>query len=247
MDRLLYVAMSGAKESLRAQTSNNYNLANASTSGFRADLSAFQAEQVQGAGLSSRAYATNDSLGWDSSSGTLEQTGRDLDVAIKGQGWIAVQGPDGTESYTRAGDLRVDANGQLTTAAGYPVLGDSGPISVPPYSAISIGGDGSIAIVPAGQTAQTIAITGRIKLVNPSADQLERAEGGVFKMKSGGEAESDANVSIAPGALESSNVNIASAMTNMIELARRYDLQLKSIKSAEDNDSSSIKLLQTNS
>src|ERR1700722_11695592 len=172
MDRLVYVAMSGAKESLRAQTANNYNLANSSTVGFRADLSAFQAQQVQGAGLPSRAYATSSSTGWDASGGTVQQTGRNLDVAVQGQGWIAVQGPEGTEAYTRAGDLRVDANGQLTTAAGYPVLSDSGPVSVPPYASISVGRDGSIAIVPLGQTPQTIAICARIKLVNPPNESL---------------------------------------------------------------------------
>ena len=131
MDRLVYVAMSGAKETLRAQTTNSYNLANVSSAGFRADLSAFQSQQVQGAGLASRAYATNNTVGADMGAGTIEQTGRNLDVAVQGPGWIAVQSPEGSEAYTRAGDLRVDPNGQLTTAAGYPVLSDSGPIAVP--------------------------------------------------------------------------------------------------------------------
>jgi flagellar basal-body rod protein FlgF len=247
MDRLVYVAMSGAKETLRAQTANSYNLANVSTVGFRADLSAFQSQQVQGAGLPSRAYATDGTVGWDAGSGTLEQTGRNLDVAVQGQGWIAVQSPEGSEAYTRAGDLRVDPNGQLTTAAGYPVLGDSGPIAVPPYASISVGHDGSIAIVPLGQTPQTIAVCGRIKLVNPPSDSLERSDGGLFRLQSGGDAPADATVQLVPGALESSNVNMAAAMTNMIELARSYDMQLKSIKSAEDNDASSTKLLQTSS
>jgi flagellar basal-body rod protein FlgF len=245
MDRLVYVAMSGAKQTLRAQTANSHNLANVSTVGFRADLSAFQAQQVSGPGLPSRAYATDNSVGWDASGGTLEQTGRDLDVAVQGPGWIAVQSPQGSEGYTRAGDLRVDPNGQLTTAAGYPVLSDSGPISVPPYASISVGRDGSVAIVPLGQTPQTIAICARIKLVNPASDSLERADGGLFRMQSGGDATSDASVQLVPGALESSNVNMASAMTNMIELARTYDMQLKSMKSAEDNDASSTKLLQS--
>jgi flagellar basal-body rod protein FlgF len=239
--------MSGAKETLRAQTANSYNLANVSTVGFRADLSALQSQQVQGAGLPSRAYATDGTVGWDAGSGTVEQTGRNLDVAVQGQGWIAVQSPEGSEAYTRAGDLRVDPNGQLTTAAGYPVLGDSGPIAVPPYASISVGHDGSIAIVPLGQTPQTIAVCGRIKLVNPPSDSLERTDGGLFRLQSGGDAPADATVQLVPGALESSNINTAAAMTNMIELARSYDLQLKSIKSAEDNDASSTKLLQTSS
>jgi flagellar basal-body rod protein FlgF len=247
MDRLVYVAMTGAKESLRAQTANNYNLANIGTIGFRADLSAYQTQQVQGAGLPSRAYATDTSVGWDASGGTLQQTGRDLDVALQGQGWIAVQSPQGTEAYTRAGDLRVDPNGQLTTAAGYPVLTDSGPLSVPPYSSISVGHDGSVSIVPLGQTPQTVAVCGRIKLVNPPSSTLERTEGGLFRLSSGGDATADSTVQLVPGALESSNVNMAAAMTNMIEQARNYDMQLKSMKSAEDNDTSSTKLLQTSS
>jgi flagellar basal-body rod protein FlgF len=245
MDRLVYVAMSGAKETLRAQTANSYNLANISTPGFRADLSAFQSQQVQGAGLASRAYATDSSVGWDASGGTVEQTGRSLDVAIQGAGWIAVQSPQGSEAYTRAGDLRVDPNGQLTTAAGYPVLGDSGPLAIPPYESIAVGHDGSVSIVPLGQTAQTIAVCGRIKLVNPPSDSLERSDGGLFRSTSGSDADADATVQLVPGALESSNVNMAAAMTNMIELARSYDMQLKSMKSAEDNDTSSTKLLQT--
>jgi flagellar basal-body rod protein FlgF len=247
MDRLVYVAMSGAKETLRAQTTNSYNLANVSTIGFRADLSAFQSQQVQGAGLPSRAYATDSSAGPDLGSGTIEQTGRNLDVAVQGSGWIAVQSPSGSEAYTRAGDLRVDPNGQLTTAAGYPVLSDSGPVAVPPYASISVGSDGSISIVPLGQTPQTVAVCGRIKLVNPAGDSLERSDGGLFRLKSGGDASADATVQLVPGALESSNVNMAAAMANMIELARSYDMQLKSMKSAEDNDASSTKLLQTSS
>jgi flagellar basal-body rod protein FlgF len=245
MDRLVYVAMSGAKETLRAQTTNSYNLANVSTIGFRADLSAFQTQQVQGAGLASRAYATGSSVGPDLGAGTIEQSGRNLDVAVQGQGWIAVQSPQGSEAYTRAGDLRVDPNGQMTTAAGYPVMGDGGPIAVPPYASISIGNDGTISIVPLGQTAQTIAVCGRIKLVNPPATDLERTDGGLFRLRSGSDAPADASVQLVTGALESSNVNMAAAMTNMIELARSYDMQLKSMKSAEDNDASSTKLLQT--
>ena len=245
MDRLVYVAMSGAKESLRAQAANNHNLANANTNGFRADLSAFQTQSVVGAGLPSRAYATNDSTGWDASSGSLDATGRDLDVAIKGPGWIAVQASDGTEAYTRAGDLRVDPSGALMTANGNTVLGDSGPINVPPYSTIHIGGDGSVSIVPRGQTAMTISTVGRIKLVNPPADEISRGNDGLFRSNSGIEQPSDATVHLVPGTLESSNVNIAETMANMIELARNYEVQVKAMKTAEDTAAESTKLLQS--
>jgi flagellar basal-body rod protein FlgF len=251
MDRLVYVAMSGAKEILNAEAANNANLANASTVGFRADLSAFQTEQVQGAGLPSRAYATDATVGYDTSSGTLQTTGRPLDVAIRGQGWIAVQASDGTEAYTRAGDLRVDPSGLLTTALGNPVLGDSGPITVPPHDAIAIGRDGSVSIVPQGQPPMTISMVGRIKLVNPPPTQLVRGSDGLFRSSSNGSSGSsasvpaDASVQLVPGALESSNVNVAETMVNMIELARAYEVQIKAMKTAEDNSASSSKLLQS--
>ena len=244
MDNRVYVAMSGAKETLRAQTANFHNLANASTTGFRADLSAFQSQAVQGAGLPTRIYATDSSLGWDPTQGQLEQTGRELDVAVKGAGWIAVQGPDGREAYTRAGDLHVDENGQLLTATGQAVMTDSGPLAVPPHSAISIARDGSVSIVPMGQTPNTVAVVGRIKLVNPPAAQLDRGNDGLFRMRNGTDAPSDAGVQLADGALEASNVNVAEAMTQMIELARRFDLQVKSIKTAEDDAQAAARLLQ---
>ena len=112
MDKLVYTAMSGAKETLRAMAANNHNLANVSTTGFRADLTAFQSQAVQGAGEPTRVFATNSSIGWDSTTGNIQYTGVDLDVAVNGDGWIAVQGSDGREAYTRAGDLRIDATGQ---------------------------------------------------------------------------------------------------------------------------------------
>ena len=245
MDRLVYVAMSGAKESLRAQAANNHNLANANTNGFKADLSAFQTQSVVGAGLPSRAYATNDSAGWDASSGSLDATGRDLDIAVRGPGWIAVQASDGTEAYTRAGDLRIDPDGNLMTATGNNVLSDSGPITVQPYTSINIGMDGSVLIVPRGQTAATISTVGRIKLVNPPTDQLQRGADGLFRSTTGQEVEADASVHLVSGTLESSNVNIAETMANMIELARNYEVQVKAMKTAEDMASSSTKLLQS--
>lgn len=245
MDRLVYVAMSGAKEILRAQAANNQNLANANTNGFRADLAAFQTQNVVGAGLPSRAYATNDITGWDSSSGSLDATGRELDVAIKGPGWIAVQANDGSEAYTRAGDLRIDPDGTLTTARGNPVLGDSGPITVPAYTSIHIGVDGSVSVVPRGQTPMTISTVGRIKLVNPASDQISRGGDGLFRSNNGQELEADAGVHLVSGTLESSNVNIAETMANMIELARSYEVQVKAMKTAEDTAASSSKLLQS--
>ena len=244
MDRMLYVAMTGAKETLRAQTVNNHNLANVSTTGFRADLAAFQSRAVDGTGFASRVYATNASVGWDDTNGALLTTGRDLDIAINGPGWIAVQDADGKEAYTRAGDLRVDPTGQLMTATGRPVLGDGGPINVPPYTSIFFARDGSISIVAQGQTPDTTSTVGRVKLVNPPPDQVARGDDGLFRMKDGSEAPPDANVQIGAGVLESSNVNTAEAMVNMIELARQFEMQVKAIRTAEENGGAAAQLLR---
>jgi flagellar basal-body rod protein FlgF len=243
MDRLLYVAMSGAKETLRAQATNNHNLANASTTGFRADLAAFQAQAVEGAGFESRVYATSSATGFNTQTGAILQTGRDLDVAVRGDGYLAVQGRDGREAYTRAGDLRIEPDGSLRTGTGLQVMGEGGPVSVPPASSVLVGSDGNISIVPLGQGPETRAIVGRIKLVKPEANTLERGGDGLFRLKDGTDAPADAGVSLAQGALESSNVNVADAMVTMIELARRFDLQVKAMRSAEDNGAAATRLL----
>jgi flagellar basal-body rod protein FlgF len=245
MDKMLYVAMSGAKETLRAQAANSHNLANASTNGFRADLSAFQSRAVTGSGFASRVYATNSTTGWDQTVGAQISTGRDLDVSINGDGFIAVQGHDGREAYTRAGDLMIDANGQLMTKTGLPVMGDGGPLSVPPNNTLAIAPDGTVSIVPQGQGPQTTASVGRIKLVNPGNANLDRGEDGLFRMRDGSDAPAEATVRLTSGALETSNVNAAQSMVNMIELARNFDLQVKVMKSAEDNGAASAQLLRT--
>ncbi len=245
MDKLLYVAMSGAKESLRAQAANNHNLANASTTGFKADLSAFQSRAVTGPGYASRVYATDSTVGWDSTSGSQLQTGNPLDVSINGSGFIAVQDVTGNEAYTRAGDLHVDSNGQLMTATGLPVMGDNGPMTIPPYSSISIAKDGTVSVIPLGSTAQTSAVVGRIKLVNPSPDSVQRGADGLFHSTDTQPLVADAATTVTAGTLESSNVNIASAMVNMIELARHFDMQVKALHTADENSQATTKLLQS--
>jgi len=243
MDRLLYVAMSGARETLRAQAANNHNLANAATTGFRADLAAFQARHVAGDGYASRVYATTSTTGFDATSGTLVPTGRDLDVAVQGRGYIAVQALDGREAYTRAGDLRIDSNGILRTGTGLPVLGDGGPVAVPPHASVAIGADGTVSIVPLGQGPETRAEVARIKLVNPKDADLTKGGDGLLRMKDGSDAVADASVTLVSGVMETSNVNVADALVNMIELSRRFDLQVRAMKTAEDNGAASARLL----
>jgi len=244
MDKLLYVAMSGAKETMRAQAANTHNLANASTTGFKADLSAFRSRAVTGPGYASRVYATDQTVGWDHTVGASQQTGNPLDLAIRGQGFLAVQDANGNEAYTRAGDLHVDPTGQLLTATGLPVLGDNGPISLPPATSITVGSDGTISIVPLGQSPQTTANIARIKLVNPPLDSVQRSADGLFRTTDGAPAVADASTTVASGSLESSNVDIASCMVNMIELSRHFDLQIKALHTAEEDGAASVKLLQ---
>ena len=244
MDRLLFVAMSGANETMSAQAINSNNLANASTTGFRADFQNALSQQVEGEGFPSRVYATVEDAGVDYSAGSIMSTGRELDAAINGQGFFAIQAADGGEAYTRAGDFRVDNLGRLTTGAGHPVLGNGGPISVPAHSKLEIGADGTISIQPLGQSANTLAIVDRIKLVNPSHDQLQKGLDGLIRVRDGGVAVADAGVSVVSGSLETSNVNTVGALVRMIELARQYETHIKMMQTAEQNDEAAESILK---
>jgi flagellar basal-body rod protein FlgF len=235
MDRMVYVAMTGAKQLMQAQALVANNLANVSTTGFRADLARFSPEQVQGAGYPSRVNTVATGVGFDSTQGTLVQTGSVLDVAIDGKGWLAVQAKDGTEAYTRGGSLKVNALGQLVTERGDTVLGDNGPLAVPPYTNIALAPDGTISVVPQGQGPETLAQVGRLKLVNPSAQQLEKRPDGLVRQKGGAKAASDANVRVVSGAIETSNVNSAGTLVDMIEYARQFDLAVRMMQTADQN------------
>lgn len=244
MDRVLYIAMSGAQQTMLAQAANSQNLANANTTGFRAELSAFRSQPVFGPGYPSRAYAMAESPGVDFASGTIESTGRTLDVAVSGPGWIAVQAPDGSEAYTRAGDLRITTAGMLETSTGHPVLGNSGPVAIPPHQKLTIGRDGTVSVVPLGQQPNTLAVVDRIKLVNPPGSDLQRGPDGLFVSRDGKPAAPDAGVQLIAGALETSNVNPVNAMVNMIALARAYEMQVKVMSTARQNDAASAQLMQ---
>jgi flagellar basal-body rod protein FlgF len=244
MDRMLYIGMSGAKESLLAQGLNANNLANVSTTGFRQDLQQARSMPVFGPGLPSRAYAMTERPGINYAPGPVETTGRNLDIAIEQDGWIAIQSPDGTEAYTRAGNMRLSSTGLLVTGAGHPVLGNAGPIVIPPSETLSIGTDGNITIHPIGQAADALVVVDRIKLVNPNTDGLEKGEDGLFRQKSGLPAAADAEVKVIPGALERSNVSVVESMVKMIELSRHFDMQMKSMKTAEEIDQSTDVLLR---
>ena len=244
MDHALYVSLTGAMQTMRAQTANNNNLANVNSTGFRAQMVDAQAAPVLGPGLPSRVNAQSRDLGWDSSAGTVQQTGRDLDVSLTQNAWLAVQATDGTEAYTRGGSLQVSAYGQLLNSDGLPVLGDNGPISVPPYQSISIGGDGTISIVPAGQQPNTVATVGRLKVVQAQPTQLARGEDGLMRSSPDTTLDAAPGKVVNPGTLESSNVNLASTMVTMIQLSRQFDLQTKMMKTIDDNSAAASKIVQ---
>lgn len=244
MDRALYVGMSGAIATLRAQTANSHNLANAGTVGFRAELAAAQAINVDGPGFQSRVNAQLGDNSWDAQQGNLMQTGGQLDIALKGDHWLAVQTPDGLEAYTRAGDLRLDANGQLRTAGGLAVLGDAGPLAIPASTAVTIGNDGTLSAVPNGQSAAAPVTIGRLKVVSGSQAQLDRGVDGLMRAKPGVTLDPAAGDVLASGVLEGANVNLAGAMVNMINLARQFELQSKVMRAAEDNAQAATGLLK---
>lgn len=244
MDRMLYIAMSGAKQTMLAQAATSNNLANVSTTGFKADFNTFRSMPVFGEGLPTRAYAMTERPGVDLSSGTLVHTGRELDVAVHGKGWIAVQAPDGSEAYTRSGHMNVTANGQLVTHDGLPVIGDNGPIAIPPSQKIEIAADGTISVQGQGQAANALNQVGRIKLVNPGDENMLKGNDGLFRSGDGIPAPADANVQLLAGTLESSNVNAVEEMVNMMNLQRQFELQVKMMRTAEQLSESSSQLLR---
>ena len=246
MDRLIYTAMTGAKHVFMQQAGTANNLANASTVGFKAMEHRFRAVPVQGEGMPTRAFVVDASVADVLDAGPLLFTGRNLDVAVNGQGWIAVQLPDGSEAYTRSGGLNVDVNGVLQTSSGFSVAGDGGPISVPPDNRIEIGPDGTVSVVPNFGTPNTANVIGRIKLVNPPAAELVRGADGMFRQRNGQAANIDENVKVSSGTLEGSNVNVTDAMVNLISLSRQFEMQMKMIQTADTNAQRADQLLSLN-
>ena len=238
MDRMIYLSMSGAKATLQRQDILANNLANVSTSGFRAELQAFRAVPVLGSGASTRVFALESTPGYDPSPGVVTATGRNLDVAMRGNAWLAIQGLDGTEAYTRGGSLDVAPDGTLTTRGGLTVLGDGGPIQVPANSEVSVGADGSISARSANGRSTPV---GRLKLVTPEAP-LQRGDDGLFR-GADGDLPADASARVQDGALEGSNVNPVEAMVGMIAAARQFETQMKLLQTAQADANAAGKLL----
>ncbi len=243
MDRQLYIAMTGAKHTLEAQRHNNHNLANANTPGFRADLDSFYQAPMYGPGFATRAYAEELRAGTDFSGGPVMTTGRPLDVAIQDQGWFVVQAGDGSEAYTRRGDFQVTAGGLLTTGDGRMVMGENGPITIPPDTKVEVGDDGVITAIPDGAPEAPMQVD-RLRLVNPPLEMLYKHEDGLFRMHDGQVAADDAAVRVKGGALEGSNVNMAQALVQMIDHARQFETHVKMMTAAERNEETSAQLLR---
>lgn len=246
MDRLIYTAMSGAKHTLNQQAAVSHNLANANSTGFRAELHKLRAVPVQGEGLATRAFVVDASVATNFDAGPLQRTGRALDVAVEGKGWLAVQLPDGSEGYTRDGSFELSANGVLQTRNGLPVLGDGGPITIPPDHEVQIGKDGTISAMLAGGEQNVVNNLGRLKLVNPPEETLVRGDDGLFRLRGGGEAPVDEAVQVAGGHVEGSNVNVVDQMVQMIALARQFEMQTRMLQSAEANDQAATRVLSNN-
>jgi flagellar basal-body rod protein FlgF len=240
MDRMIYLSMSGAKATMQRQEVLANNLANVSTAGFRAELTAFRAVPVQGSGASTRVYALESTPGYNAEPGTVQPTSRNLDVALKGNAWLALQASDGTEAYTRAGALDVNAEGLLVTKTGLTVLGDGGPISVPLNAQLQIGTDGTISAAVGNAKPQAV---GRLKLVTPEAP-LQRGTDGLFRAAEG-ELPQDAKAGLQDGALEGSNVSPIETMIAMIAAARQFEQQMKMVQSAQEKEQAAAKLLSS--
>ncbi|MFT4814736.1 MAG: flagellar basal-body rod protein FlgF [Pseudohongiellaceae bacterium] len=236
MHELILSITHSAKQTMQAQAINANNLANASTEGFKAEIAYYSTQN------STNTVSSNPDL----SPGVVRTTGRDLDVSINGEGWIAVMAEDGTEAYSRRGDLQLDAFGQLTNGAGQSIMGNNGPIALPPFGSLEIGSDGTISILPLGQTPNTLAVVDRIKLVTLEGSEVLRGEDGLVRMPDGFAVEADASVTVLSGMLEGSNVNVVGEMVKMIDLSRRFESEIKLMQSVKENSAALTKIMSMN-
>jgi flagellar basal-body rod protein FlgF len=244
MDRLIHTALSGMRGSMSRQTATANNLANANTIGFRAEMQSARSLWVQGDGLQTRALVSEEVTGADMSAGSINHTGRDLDVAMTGDALLTVQAEDGSEAYTRRGDLQVAASGVLTNGDGRPVLGESGPITIPPADSIRIAEDGAIWIVPQGGDPSQPQQIDRLKLTSPAGSRVAKGLDGLFRVQGGGALPSDPQARLVPASLEGSNVNTSQTLIDMIEASRSWDMQLQLVTSARDMDTSAADLMR---
>lgn len=244
MDRLIYTSLTAMRGSMARQTAIANNLANAQTPGFRADMAEAQSLWLQGSGFGTRAVASEEVLGADMKAGTVVETGRDLDVAVQGDALLVVQAKDGSEAYTRRGDLQLSPSGLLTTGDGNPVQGAQGPVTIPPSDSISIDAEGRVWSVPTGGDPQNPQEVDRLRLATPTGSEIVKGIDGLFRVKGGGILPDDPEARLATRSIEGSNVAATTALVEMIEASRSWDSQLKLISDARDMDSATANLMQ---
>ncbi len=236
MDKMLFIAMNGAKHVALQQATTSNNLANANTNGFKAELVAFRALPVVGDGVPTRAFSVDSTVGHDPNQGPINHTGNDQDFAIKGHGFFAVQDPQGNEAYTRDGGYVVDENGLMRTRSGRLILGDGGPLTIPPNSRVELGTDGTVTAVAIDQGVRQAQVVGRIKMVaDESGKDFYKGNDGLFRRRDGGIPELDETRSLISGAVEGSNVNSVETLVQMVNHARQYDLNIKLMQTADQN------------
>ena len=244
MDRLIHTSLSALRGAMNRQATVANNLANANTVGFRREVASAQALWVRGAGFSARAQSSEAVLSADMRAGTINETGRDLDVAMEGDALLAVQASEGGEAYTRRGDLQLSPTGVLTTGDGHVVLGEQGPVTLPPADAIRVDREGSIWIVPAGGDANQPIQVGRLKLASPLGSEIRKGLDGLFRVPDGGVLPSDPQARLTPRSLESSNVEATQGLMDMIEASRGWETQLRLISTARELDTSAADLMR---
>jgi flagellar basal-body rod protein FlgF len=245
MDKMLYIAASGASQDFLATAVRANNLANAQTTGFKSQLEQARAMPAYGEGLPTRVFAMTESPTNNYAGGPMVQTERELDVAIQGEGWFSVMDANGNEAYSRNGSFQLSADGQLKDSHGNTIIGDGGPLTLPiPLSNINIANDGTLSVRPQGAPETVLEEIGRLKLVNPDIRQMQRGQDGLFRLKDGQQANEDPLISVRTGMLEGSNVNPVEEMVNMINLQRHYEMQVKLMKQAEEIDQRGNQLLR---
>lgn len=244
MDKMLYVAMTGAKQAMVGQAIRSNNLANVSTTSFKKDFEQFRSMPVYGEHFPSRAFAMTESPGINFDEGSLMQTGRELDVAIKSDGWFVVLDDQGNEAFTRNGNFSIDKEGYLKTQSGHILMGNAGALIIPPNEKMEIGEDGVISIRGLGQAPNSLTEIDRMKLVRPPLSELEKGEDGLFRRKDRQVEDPDASVQLVTGMLEGSNVNAVEEMIAVMSHQRQFDMHIKLMKNAEENDKAVDRLMQ---
>jgi flagellar basal-body rod protein FlgF len=244
MDRLVHTSLSGLRGAMARQAATANNLANANTAGFRAEIAEIRPVWIQGGGLAARAASSEEVLAADMRAGATMETGRGLDVALLGDAMLAVQGPEGDEAYTRRGDLQRADSGLLTTGDGHPVIGNQGPITLPPVDSLKIAEDGRIWIVPQGGDPNVPQQIDQLKLTSPAGSRIVKGLDGLFRVEGGGALPANGGAKLVAGSIEGSNVDPTKALVDMIEASRAWDTQLKLIGAAQEIDTSAADLMR---